>query len=283
MKDPTLHITRSSLIEILDIIGYSNPKAVADSIFRLCDGYQIRDRFVTNVTTKKTSEALDRAKRLNNAPMAVDQFQLLLIDVRQKLGHRMISRITLADRDYLLLKDICVMACDFAKATKAKDLSTGCRLFLQIGIELMRGKYALNKFKTYRDRIYNTYEFYALLQEDETPDLTEEVRDAYLEGIMEVTGIDTSRDYKSVEERINFLYAKRDIVRNKATIDDWITAQIATMYSDFDTLPNPNQLYGDNACKRYKRFKMVKRMNGEVEEEKPRGSIMSEYNKKVRK
>jgi len=283
MRDPAIHMTRSSLITVLELIGYKHPKALADNIFRLGEGYQIRDRFITNITSKKVNENMERLKKLNKAPMSVDQFQLLLIDVRQKHNHKMISRITATDKDYLLLKDVCLIACDFAKAAETQDLASGCRMFLNLGIEMMRNKYALNKFKTFRDKIYNLYEFYSTLANDPTPELTEEVQQVYVQAIKDLTQADFSQDYNKLEERINFFYAKNDIQKNNADIDEWVTAQFAVMFNDYDTLPSPNQLYGDNASKRYRTFKMFKKLPSEERSKPQQGSIMAEYNKKVKK
>lgn len=149
-RDPTIHVTLSSLVEILNGIQYSNRTTgikLADMIFEASYGHQITDRYLDVLKLKQKGKVKAvRSMEADSAPEGtVEKVNLMLIHVRTSINKNIKARGILKNsKDYLMLKEIAKMAYDFADHFDIRPKDDGIKEYLTMGIGFM-GKYGLNK------------------------------------------------------------------------------------------------------------------------------------------
>lgn len=281
-RDPTLHVTRSSLIEILNELNYSNKTTghkLADMIFDASYKYQITDRYLQILKMKaKGKEKAVRSMEADDVPaQTVEKFNLLLIDVRTKLNPNVKARgILKSSRDYIMLKEIAKMAYDFADHFDVRPKEDGMREYAEVGIKFM-GKYGLNKFKTYDSRIYESFESKVAVITDPSSEDTALFYMEWQKKMLEYVGPDEVENLdKDYVKYSNILYARIAADECGADYQQWIEAQFEGL-SFVNAIPELGQLYGDNAKKRYERYMMRLVDN---KEEGTQDSVLDMYNDK---
>lgn len=244
MRDPAIHVKMSALKEILSNYGITD-KTVLDILVEL-NPHQIRDRAVIETRTARRKRTL----KILDVPKADTKlFNRLLTLVRKEKGHHF-STIKDSGKEWALFCDVVKEANNFCDSFKiARDL--GYVEFIRIGIKLMGRKYSLNKFKSYAQRILDYYVYVLAIREDDSPEATEDFYNAYCAVLIKYTGIDL--DIDNVEDYVNMVYAKQACDECGAKYDDWVEAQFDGL-SFTGGVPEFNQLYGENAVKRYRAF-----------------------------
>lgn len=254
MRDPVMHIKLTDFTNILANHGFDNPKKLAMRIFQQAVPFNIKDRYLVKTNTKAVIKVNKEVKASRTASMTVQQFNRLLDAERRTIGHRHITPIRPNSPTYLLLKEVALMACDFSNSVGIENIDEGCKIYIQLGLEKMKysNAYGLNKFKYYDNSIYSTYESYEMIHNDPESVRTKEVHDIYATLLAEYAGI--QRKFEKPEEYVCFLYCRLELDRIQADIEDWLRAQFEELGRAFDSIPNPNQLFSDNALKRYYQY-----------------------------
>lgn len=276
-----MHVTRSSLIEILNGIEYSNRTTgvkLADMILDAAYKYQITDRYLDVLKLKqKGKEKAVRSMQADDVPaQTVEKFNLLLIDVRTKLNPNVKARgILKTSRDYIMLKEVAKMAYDFAEHFDIRPKEDGMREYAEVGIGFM-GKYGLNKFKTYDSRIYEVFDSKVAVLTDDNPDNTKMMYMEWQKKMLEYVGPDeVSNLDKDFVKYSNMLYARIAADEMDADYETWVEAQFDGL-SFVNAIPELGQFYGDNAKKRYERYVLKLVDNQEAGTE----SVLDMYNDK---
>lgn len=287
MRDPAMHIRLSDFVGILSSNGIPNPQQLALRIFEQAVPLNIRGRYHISGDAKTQRQLKKAVTSSNSSNMTVEKFNRILDAERRTAGHRHLSPIRKGTTNWTMLKDVAVMAIEFSESVGIANVDEGCKLYIQVGLELMKksNQYALGKFKYYDDKIYKLYESYDLIATDPNPERTKEFADTYAVILMETAGI--SRDLSKPQDYVCFLLAREEADKVKADADDWIRAQFEEIDKAFGSLPNPNQLFSEWATKRYYQYLQIpKAQQGEelviTSRNTSKDDFMSAYEAKVK-
>ena len=188
----------------------------------------------------------------NGTVLSVEKFNRILSAVRQLEGHRFVKNITKEDPEYLTLKQVAVLAEQFAERYDIQPREEGYRSFCVIGIRLMGKKYALSKFKYHLEKIGLKFEAQLAIANDRYPSGTKEIFACYRNTMAAEAGVDISSVSKD-DRWLHVIYAREEADDAKAVYADWVQAQFDEL-SFLDTVPELTQLYGENARIRYERY-----------------------------
>lgn len=222
MRKSSIHILRSDLISILK--KYVTLDDIDHLLFEVSNKYMSRKLVISNKVI----------------PINVAKFNSILNSERIKLNHKP-HNILKTDKLYSVLVDITTDAEEFNR-TYMLDVEDGFKSYVNIGLTKIGKNYALNKFKTYKEHIFNKYNNLCIVEQDDNKDLTEQIYQYYLKKIK------SNRSF--VENYHDFVYCRADIELNNADVKDWINAQFIG-FEYLNAYPQPYQLHGEEAFKRY--------------------------------
>lgn len=250
-KDPAMFIRLSDFTDILANNGFASPKKLAMRIFTQAVPLNIKNRYRVEGDAKTREKAHKVIKSAKTEDMTVQRFNRILDAERRKVGHRHITQIQQGSKDYQLLKDVAILAVNFAHEAGIANVDEGCQMYIQLGLEKMKrhSQYALGKFKYYDHEIYRMYESYDTVASDPEPELTKEVYDAYTRLLAEYAGF--GREFSSAEDYVCFIFARIEAQKVGADMEDWVRAQFEELGRMYDSIPNPNQLFSEAALRRY--------------------------------
>lgn len=259
-RDPVLHIKQSDLITILNEIEYSSRTIglkLSEKIFTAAQPYQITDRYLDILNLKSVAKKkVSRSMEADNVPNGlIEKVNLMLIDIRQKLNSRAKVRgITKKSNQYLMLKEITKKAYDFSVHFDIVPKTDGVREFLELGIGFM-GKYGLNRFKTYEERIYEAFEGKLAVLTDPNKEQTRDFYAIWQEVMLEYSGIQEITDIdKDLTKYANMVYARAEADEYDADYRDWITGQFEGL-AFLNVIPEVYQMFGEGARNRYSKYK----------------------------
>lgn len=278
MRDPSLHLTQSQLTELLkDTLNLTEQKALILAKKLIKKAYSVRVKGRTQIVEKDkaTNKKLKRTIAADND--YTPQFNKVLTLIRMNQGHNF-TGIKDTDREYVTLKEITIIALDFCKSFKL-DIDAGFKLFVQIGLYFIGKKYAINKFKTHKENIFNFYSFSVEIDNDPNKEATNQFYEAWKETML--TWADLEMEVKNVDKFINILYGRQEADEAKADYKDWIEAQFCEL-AWLDVIPELTQLHGVNALERYERWK-VKNRKEKAEETETFSTPAESYLSKIRK
>ena len=258
-RNPSLHILKTDLAKVMaQLMPKARPNdidAVVEKMFDIAQPYQIRDRYMQLLGLKDNVKK--KIKRSGKAdaelPFAVlETFnRILTAQLAKGNSFRKVKAINKDNPEYITLKEIAALAYQFVKDYDVKPLESGFKEYVALGLKLMP-KYALNKFKFYNTRIGECYESYIELTNDDNPDGTDEFYEVYRHLLSVKAGL-TEKSDKDYTKFIHFLHGRRAADKAEATYTDWVTGQFEGL-SFMGAVPEINQLYGDNALKRYQKY-----------------------------
>lgn len=250
-RDPILRISRSNLINVLKEVNSKNLLDSVDDIFMHAQKYQIRDRYFITSTAKK-SKNLERTIAAETP--IIEKFNLILSSVRIELKHKRVQAISKADSSYTLLKEVAKIAYDFAEDFDIVPREDGYKEFCKLGITMMGRVYALNKFKTYKQSIYEYFDSYTVVVSDTDQEGTLEFYSEWQSAMLEYTGLESQiyidKDYKKY---VHIIYGKQAADSIEAPYRDWIVAQFEGL-AFLNAIPELSQFHGENSLKRYEKY-----------------------------
>ncbi len=247
MRDPALHITRSSLVKILNEVGMPVSMEKATEIIRRAKNYQISNRHIIQGTQKQKQKA-EKSVEMDSPFVGI--FQRILKSYRQELGHKSIFTIRNGDREYLMLKEIAQSANEFTETFKIQPKETGYKTFIQLGLRFMGKKYSLNRFKTYREGIFTVYENMIILDKDVDKEGTKAFYDCWKICMLEYASVDKPLDDFDM---VNMIFGRQEADEVNAYYEDWVKAQFEGL-AWLNAIPELSQFYGENAKKRYEKY-----------------------------
>lgn len=247
-REPSLHITKSKLLEILTKMGESDPIYLANEIFKRAKVYSIHTRTVT-LSNDKIEKKLN--KLLKSPRANADLFaHLLYVTRKHKLKHRGISQIKPGGRNWEIIKEITGQALEFCEEYNL-DYRKGFIIYIEIGISKMK-KFFLNKFLGMYEEICERYEALEEINHDDDSEMTGVMYKHYNGYIMSNTGIFT--DLKAMPEKyVYFVRARKQAKEFNLSPKVYIDAQFEEL--DFTkNAPHPSQLVGIKATERIMRY-----------------------------
>lgn len=245
MRNPSIHVLKSDLVEVLSQYGLN--EVDVDAIMFECRKRAVKGR--VNVMAKsKTKKKVERLVESDSG--LTEKFNGVLTSLRQSLSHK-ITTVRKGGKDWLVLVEVASDAKEFCEYFKFDSMEEGFKAYIRSGIEMMGKKYALSKFKFYKQRIFDYYEFKKAIDTDADAEGTEEFYNIYCDAMMERTGVDMELD--SVEDYVHMVFGRQEADEVHADYKDWVEAQFQGL-SFMAAVPEMNQLYGLNAKKRYRSY-----------------------------
>ena len=252
MQDPTIHITISDLKKILTRLAVMFPEQLAEEILVESQPYAIRDRFVAEVKGSGKAKKAKKAEKFSISEDLVEQFNGILTSYRKANSHRFIP-IKREDVMWKLLSEVAHDAMQFCTTMEYKDINAGMLKYISKGIELMRGKYGLARFKSFRDRIVDEISLEKIYVEDEFPIETTQFTECYLQLLAKESGISKDGYTFTMSQRVDLLYARRDADLMKVDYFQYLKAQFAEL-NFLGGVPETVHLHGDNAKQRVRSY-----------------------------
>jgi len=250
VREPSLHITKSVLIEIYRDLGYGFYESVSmvEEIMMRAKAKSIHTRTVT-ISDDKLEKKLN--KLLKSSRADADLFARIIYTTRKhKLKHKGISQIKPGGRDWETVKEITGQALEFCEEYDLNPRK-GFILYAEIGISKMK-KFILNKFLGMYEGICERYEAVTEIGGDEDSEMTEVMYKHYNSFIISNTGIFT--DLKLIPEKyVYFVKARQQAKELNLSPKIYIDAQFEEL--DFTkNIPHPSQLVGVKAIERVMRY-----------------------------
>lgn len=250
MKDPTIHIRKSTLRDIINAYGVLFSEDLVEFIMNEARPHNITTQtlVVTNAAGKRDyAKAKDEVEGENDAV----SFNVALNNERKKLQH-IFTPITKQDNAWNMLIKLSKIGNQMAKDFHIPKLEA-YNAYVRLSIGLMRKGYALNKMAAYKDRVYELYAAELELTKDDNPEGTRLVMRVYLEEFEKFYGMPhTLLD----EDRIHFLKARRIADSAQADYESFVVAQIQGL--EFTgNFPEPYHLCSPQSEHRYLTRKKV--------------------------
>lgn len=247
MRDPSINLRFSTVVRLLAGV-VEDPERVAMILLREGRAVACTNRTLSVTTTTK--------KALKKVNMAVDVadtelFNAILTMYRQNLKHRFIP-LQKQDALWRRLGQVVEDANKFCEALEYDSKRHAYTDFIRIGIELMRDKYALQKFLGMRDTIVEIKNKEKTLADDDNFEATETFTLIYQEVIKSEYG--TYAPVNSLHKKMELFKGRTDADSLGADYRTYIKAQVAGLEWSGEPIDTSN-LYGDNAKERFRAYK----------------------------
>lgn len=261
-RDPSIHIRRSSLSEILEgIIDVKNIEPIVDEIFRQARPHAIQNRILTkpNVQTKK------KAARTVSVDKTLAQEFHGIYQQENMANQIKTAAITPSDSKYLTLKEVAKQADEFCQMFNLSR-DQGFRVYVRIAITLAGRNYSIYRVKGLADKIIQRYKDLLKIQEDEDSDGTKEFYAQWR--MVSIKYIGGATDITEPGLYAHFIYGREAADQAEADYYDWIAAQFERWSSINGSTPELSQLYGDNAKLAYTKYMGLQNKEYDTKEEK---------------
>lgn len=205
---------------------------------------------LNEIIRKSKTNPVKRTVVLSNAKInindSVDLFNRTLEAERYVGGHKAVKQIFKTDKSYNLLVDISKDADDFCRVFDL-DISEGFVIYCKYGLRVIGRNYSLNKFKTYKDKIFQSFERFQLMDNSPNIDFAIDCCNYYLDKV----GITEESQLVNVWNNFghDFIYLADQIIDSYDFVR-WIDSQFESV-AYLNIVPEPYQLHGEEAMKRY--------------------------------
>jgi len=260
MRDPSIHITKTQLHKILSDSGYEwvNIGVDLDYLVRIV----LRSGKKHTLTHRALLVSSDRVeKKVKNALKSsnsdASKMASLIYKIRKSKKHRGIMLINQGHRDWVNIKSMAKDAINFCNEFEIEDKVQGFMAYITIGLNKMT-RFNITRFPSMYESICLTHQSNLELLEDNSPEQTKIIHDYYIAIIAERTGI---RDtYENNVDKYKYFYdVKKVCSDNKFPFRIWIDAQFEG-FAWNQILPDPMQLVGDKALKRFNKYVYSKKI-----------------------
>lgn len=256
MRDPSIHITESKLVKVLEKVMEVedspikvNAKELARLILVEAKGISVNNRSIqvsSDRMEKKVKNMLKSSK--SDALLVAD----IIYNLRKKNKHKGIKRIDQDNRDWPQVKnlaEICLTFCNDFGLSKRK----GFIEYLRMGMsKISTPRQMVGKLINMQESISEEYETIQLISEDENPTESKEIHDMYVGMIATNTGI-TEQYINKPAKYIKFIEVRRLTDEIDIPYDIFLKAQFQGL-AWADSFPEPAQLVGDKAMERLNRY-----------------------------
>lgn len=248
MREPGIHISKSSLVELLKKHIKEDPNSFIDDLMREAKSETLlsRSMVATNQKQRKVVNSLLQSDK-SDADMVAKIIQVLRI----RMGHTGIKKIRENGREWPKIKELtncCNQFCEDFHLEKRE----GFIKYLETGLKHIKSYYG------YLDKLINMYD--SICQEMQavkelTMGNTEQglsMHDVYIAMIADRTGIQES--YANNATKMACFYrAAKQAAEIGCDNETWMEAQFDAL-SFCNGIPTPEQLYGDKAKERLTKY-----------------------------
>lgn len=251
MREPSIHVTKSVFIQILDNLDIAVSREDIDRIFRIARGSALSSRAVLKGNNKKNRQKLQRlaSSSISDANLLAD----IIYATRIKLKHTGVTKINQNNPQWARIKELVPRINDFCERFSMTKRE-GYILFVTRGLKMLQDtkkKMPTNPVSYLSlnfDKLVNMMEAERTLEMDESPTDTQELYNYYCNHILSQTGIGVN--YRTNPEEYIYFY-------NAKLLADQLGVDYATYIdAQFDALafcngiPKIQDLYGDKAKQR---------------------------------
>ena len=252
MREPSIHITKSVFAQLLE---EQDIKLDINKFFRDARKYAVSSRSVLKGNNQKNRKKLAAISQssMGDANLLAD----IIYATRIKLHHTGVTKIKQNDPQWSRLKELVPRINDFCEKFNMPKRE-GYISFTMKGIKMLQNtkKRVPTNIVSYLglnfDRLINMMEAERTLQQDESPESTQEIYNIYCNNILDRTGIPVN--YRSnMEEYIYFYYAK--LLADNLGIDyeTFIEAQFDAL-NFCNGIPKIQDLSGEKAQQRLLKY-----------------------------
>jgi hypothetical protein len=255
MRDPSIHIARSSFIRImlemhpdLDPIAEDAQWDFVNEIIKRARPHSLSNRAIV-ASTDRIEKKMD--KIMGSTTGDADLMARMVVAVRRQLKHKGVQQIKPASRDWDTIKAMSQQANQFCEDFEIHVKRLGYIAYLRAGISKMQ-QFSLRKFTNLYQAICDYYQATLVIESDENTELTKKIHDYYKKKVALKTGIMNS--YKDRPEKYQVFVEVRRLCKN-LTVDPaiYIDAQFDGL-EKFNALPDPTQLMGQKAKERLQKY-----------------------------
>lgn len=279
MRDPSIHITKSTFEEILKTLEVNY--FPTDAFFLMARKASVDSRLVIS-SNKKTTNKVNKITLASHgdANLAAE----LIYAIRIKLRHRGVRKINQSDpKNWDLCKKLAEICNTFCNDFKL-DTRAGFITYIEMGIKRINSnRNLLQKLINMAESLTIIYESKVEVDEAITSDSVRrgilQVHDIYVKYIANFTGI--YEDFKDKPDKyVHFCRTYQLINKNKWGIKEYITAQFEAL-AFCNGVPPVESLYGDKAIERFNKYRYSKKSSLNEGESTPvvEGSLWSKINR----
>lgn len=262
-RDPSIHVRRTSLFDILESLDYLNEVEVESLVSDIFHGAR---QFPAMNRSQITAKAATRkkAERVNSvATPDAEAFNSIYQSVLLEKGVRA-TTITKNDGRYITMKEVAAHAKEFCDMFELKK-EVGYKTYVSLGIEVAGSKFTINYLKGLSDRIIKTYENYQTIHGDVSRESTTEFYTYWKAVSQKYTG--RAESITEPHLYVHFVHGREAADEAKAPYAEWIVAQFER-WAGMGSTPELSQFYGDNAKIAYMKYSQKRGRQDESEQEK---------------
>lgn len=255
-RDPSLHISRSKLIQVLQELEESNVFSsnialtdLARRIIARGSKYSLTTRgiTITNEKVEKKVEKLASALK-EDSVLFSNTFYLL----RKKRKHVGVTLITPTHRDWPTLKMVTELANDFCSGFGFTNKKLGYTEYINEAMDIIGSKISITRFPSIHERLCDGYQSKKAVKEDHNSGVTDTLCRLYNKRVLDMTGI--SMDVASKPADLGyFVEAAKECVERGVSAQVYMDAQFDGL-SFTNTIPYPSQISGNKAVERLARY-----------------------------
>ena len=275
-RDPSIHITKDTFEEILEVLGVSY--FPTDAFFTMARKYSIDSRAVI-ASNKKITKQVDKITLASHgdALLAAD----LLYSTRIKLKQRGVRKITEANqREWTLCKklaDICNTFCDDFELETREGFIT----YIELGLKrLTNYRNLLQRLVAMAENITTQYEAIREVQEYQSSESIKQgvlqVHDYFVRYIANSTGI--YENFKDNPEKYVHACRIHKLLSDRHwNYREYINAQFEAL-SFCNGIPSPDTFIMDKSIERYNKWLYKNANNPKQNTPKIKGSLWERIN-----
>lgn len=255
MREPSIHISKSVFMQIIEERGINLTQDDINHIFRVARGYALSSRSVLKGNNQKNRKKLNAISQsyMGDAQLLAD----IIYATRIKMHHMGVTKIKQNDPQWSRLKEFVPRMNDFCDRFNLSKRE-GYIAFVSKGLKMLQDTkkktptHIISYLDLNFDKLINAMEAERTLQQDESPESTQEIYNIYCNHILDMTGIPVN--YRSnTEEYIHFYNAK--LLADSLGIDyeTYINAQFDAL-SFCNGIPKIQDLSGEKAQQRLLKY-----------------------------
>lgn len=284
MREPSIHITKSTFIKLLKKMPPENNLSWVDKLFEAARGNSVDHRSLL-VTNKKKAERV--IQRVSQPTAEANMLADIIYSSRVKLKHVGAIKIKQSDNQWASVKQLVEVVNQFCEAFNMSQRD-GYIKFTEVGLKLMANSRKVNYNYTASwmlqkaSWIVSTYKAQKEIEEDTDRRGTQEILDIYKAKVLGITGLpviitpnDTPQDYTC------FIHAREAADKLKVDYETYIDAQFDAL-SFCNGIPKKEDLGGTKGYDRLIQYLSHNKINLEdvqIKESQEDGYLWDEFKK----
>jgi len=246
-REPSIHITKSKLAEILESFQIKDSEKLSELILKRAVNYSLNNRVVV-ISNEKTKRDMTRVIKASEGDTQMLNNLIFLIR-KNKLNHKGLTKIKPSNlSQWSVLKNLTQVCLDFCNDFDFSK-KQGFSKYLEIGLpKISSSRNLINKLVQMQESITLIYESMLIIENDEKPGETLEIHKYYTSKIESNTGLYNSYVKDPIVYKC-FVGVRHIIDRYNVPYKIYIDAQFVGL-SFTESIATPYQLITEKAIDR---------------------------------